>query len=133
MPKFCFYNGTFAQQNIISMKKIFYLALGIVALISCSETSHAPQEYVVQSEIFETSLGTNKVYGLSLKIKSPENKNEIKGLKVSFFQNEKVWIDTIYAELNGADTLSSDVIFTQSNTHEKGDVTYKFESFDIES
>ncbi len=115
------------------MKKTFYLALGIITLNSCSETSIEPAEYVVKSEVFETKLGSNSVYGLSLKIKSPDNKKEIKGLKVSFFQNEKVWIDTVYAELNGADTLTSDVIFTQSNTQEKGDVTYKFESFDIES
>lgn len=116
------------------MKRVFYLAFALFILNSCSEEGILePKGYVVKSDVFETQLGSKNVYGLSLKLKSPENKNEIKGIKISFYQNEKVWIDTVFAELNAADTLHSDVIFTQSNTLEKGEVTYKFESFDIES
>lgn len=115
------------------MKRVFYLIVGIALLQACTENSLEPKGYVVKSEIIEMNLGSKLVYGLSLKIKSPENKKEIKGIKVSLFQNEKVWIDTVFAELNGLDTLSSDVIFTESNAQEKGEPTYKFESFDIES
>lgn len=134
MAEFYNYNSTFAQQNIFSMKRVFYLVFALIILNSCSEeVLLEPSGYVVKSDVFETQLGGKNVYGLSLKIKSPENKKEIKGIKVSFYQNEKVWIDTVFAELNATDTLHSDIIFTQSNTSEKGEVTYKFESFDIES
>lgn len=116
------------------MKRVFFLAFVFLILNSCTQEAFLePEGYVVKSDVFETTLGSKSVFGLSLKIKSPDNKKEIKGIKVSLFQNEKVWIDTIFAELNGSDTLHSDVIFTQSSTLEKGGLTYKFESFDIES
>lgn len=102
-------------------------------LNSCHEEKIEYSDYVIESEIFETQLGKDKVYGISLKLKSPQNIKELKGIKLSFYQNEKVWIDTIFAELNGSDTLISEVIFTESNSLEKGEPSYKFESFDIES
>lgn len=118
---------------MIQMKKFFGFIFFLTMLNSCHEEKIENSNYVIESEIFETQLGKDKVYGISLKLKSPQNIKEFKGIKLSFYQNEKVWIDTIFAELNGSDTLISEVIFTESNSLEKGEPSYKFESFDIES
>lgn len=103
-------------------------------MVSCSnETSKFEDPYLAEAEIFESSLGSKEVYGVRVQLKSPNNILETKGFKVSFYQDNKVWIDTILAELNPKDTLESEVIFTQSAIDPNSNTSFKIESFDIGS
>lgn len=123
------------QNQIIyeMMKNILLVVVGILVLSSCSEVTSTKDAYILDSNLFETSLGSKKVYGVRLELTTPKPKMEFKGYIVQLNMDENVWIDTLKTELNPNDTLVSEVIFGASEVDPNANVNFTIKSFDIES
>lgn len=76
-------------------------------------------------------MGDKNVYGVHLYLYSPENKRENKGYQINLYQDDKVWIDTLYAELNPGDTLEGEIIFGKALVKKGSSVSFKTQAFDI--
>ena len=113
------------------MKKL--LACAALLAVACSQENKSPVDpYITDSEIYTTNLKNRKVYGVRLFFYSPDGRPKNLCYQVSFYQGDKVWIDTVMAEINPGDTLEGEVVFTESRYDKKKDVSFKTKSFEVE-
>ncbi|MGB0176974.1 MAG: hypothetical protein ACPF9D_07400 [Owenweeksia sp.] len=114
------------------MKKLLAFTTMGLALACGTENTPLEDPYIADSEIFNTEIGSRKVYGVRLFFYSPDNRAKNLGYQVSFYQGDKVWIDTVMAEITPGDTLEGEVVFTSSRYDKKKDVSFKTQSFEVE-
>ncbi|MEQ9262815.1 MAG: hypothetical protein RLP14_06610 [Owenweeksia sp.] len=114
------------------MKKILAATLLMASMACTSENTGSSDAYIANSEVFTTELGSRKAYGVRLFLYSPDGQPKNLGYQVSFYQSDKLWMDTIYAEISPGDTLEGEVIFTESRVKKDEDVSFKTQSFEIE-
>jgi hypothetical protein len=115
------------------MKSIYILFLTAFLITSCTTDSSVNDANLVESETFEMKLGSKKVYGVRMQLKPSGEQTEFLGYEVQFYQDDKVWIDTVLTELTPGDTLETEVIFSQSQVNPNSSVSFKTKSFQLES
>lgn len=108
------------------------LTLLIFATGCSSDKPQNSDPNMVSSETFTMKLGDKQVYGVRLRLTSSTESKQFLGYEVSLYQNDKVWIDTLFTELSPKDTLESELIFSKSEAKDGNSVSFKTQSFSVE-
>lgn len=111
---------------------ILFALFGLAACSSDSAQTNADNDpYLISDEVFKMTLGEEEVYGVRLKMTSPEHRNYL-SYAVSLSQNENVWMDTIYTEVRPGDTVENELIFSEARVNSDDLVEVKAEAISIE-
>jgi hypothetical protein len=112
------------------MNKVFAFLAAALLLAACNPNASAPEPNWPQSEIIQNDLGFGKIYGVKVLDYSPEA--TAKGYAIQLSLGDKVWLDTLYADIGAQDTVSSEIYFSEAPDTSKLKPTHRVTAFDAQ-
>jgi hypothetical protein len=94
-----------------------FLLLALL-VTSCAEMEEKPAKdnMLVSSDVFTSTIGHSKAYGVQLRLTADEK--SLAGYIIQLKVGSKVWLDTLKLEVPAGDTLETEVVFSESEVNE---------------